>query len=131
MPIFRKFGVTMQNNKVFKLLALILAMVMIFGIGLTACSQEVEIDDDDDDSRSRAAEKRYEASDAENIRKAFSEVTTEGLSTNANVSKTVELKQTGEWEYEVEDIAGFAMSNFTGDSVTVTYNAESGEVTFG
>ena len=80
---------------------------------------------------SARTEKANESRDAANIRAAISEVTVEGLSNNKNVSKTVELTQTGDFEYVVDDIGGEPVSTFANKtSITVTYNATSGEVTF-
>lgn len=79
---------------------------------------------------SAATEKARESRDAANIRAAIAEVSAEGLSTGTNKSKTVTLTQNGAWEYEVDDIGGYPMSNFSGESVTVTYNAASGEISF-
>ena len=80
---------------------------------------------------SAATEKARESRDAANIRAAIAEVSAEGLSTGTNQEKTVTLTQTGSWEYEVDDIGGYPMSNFSGSSVKVIYTASTGEISFG
>ena len=63
-----------------------------------------------------ATEKAKEAADAANIRATIAEVTTAGLANEGTTKKTVELKQTDDFDTNTEltNIGGFPLKAFNG-----------------
>ena len=79
-----------------------------------------------------ATEKAKETADAANIRSIISELTITGMTEGTDQSETYTMTQTGDFDAsEIEEIAGTAIATFENtDSVTITYTAETGEVSF-
>lgn len=78
-----------------------------------------------------STEKAREAKDASNIRAAITEVTAAGLAGKGDVTKSVTLTQTGNWEH-VDDVAGIAKASIpTTSPLNVTYHFNTGKVTVG
>ena len=78
-----------------------------------------------------ATEKAKEAADAANIRAAIAEVTTTGLSTAADASKSVTLTQTGAFDKntDLKNIGGLNLDLFKDKtSVTVKYTYTTGAI---
>ena len=71
-----------------------------------------------------ATEKAKEAADAANIRAAIAEVTTAGLANEGETSKTVDLKQSDNFDTNTDltDIGGFPLAAFNNkESVTIAF----------
>ena len=73
-----------------------------------------------------STEKAREAADAANVRAAIAQVTTEALSGNTDAEVTVAMTQKGSFEYneDLTNISGYALTNFEVAEVVVTWDAE-------
>ena len=125
----------MKNKKLLAVIAIIVILATVITLVVMNSSDEDDTGSADTTTVSTVdpaeEEKTKEANDAARIRAAVDKVTRDGEAANADVSKTVQLDQTGAFEYVSGTIGYVPLSTFANKtSVTVTYHITTGEITF-